>query len=37
MSTPQSLSDEQDDVGSSQPSPPPIAPQYDITRDREKR
>ena len=38
-STPKSLLDEQDGVGSSQPSslPLPHAPQYNIARDRERR
>ena len=38
-STPKSLLDEQDGVGSSQPSPLPLphAPQYNIVRDRERR
>ena len=36
-STSQSLSDEQDSVGSSKSSPPPPAPQYSIAIDRERR
>ena len=34
VSTPQSLSNEQDGVGSSQPSPPPPVPQYSIAKTR---
>lgn len=37
ISTPQSLSDEQDGIGTSQASPPLLATNYSIAKDRARR